>query len=214
MKDEQKKKDAVSLKIKCLAAACIVLAIAVIALSIVVWNITSEDQATVQLKSEEHSTQPTEKAEVQPSDKQETQPTSQTNEERPEIVLFSTQEQDDAVIVQTSYGDLRYPYAYSDLIRVSANNTDGVRALEFYARLPSGTYSIYTICFYSAEGISIGTLQLPSDAQPEPVGVVFHEAPASLGEDDLRSFYAAQDTFTDVWLSFAENEAFVPTEGN
>lgn len=125
-----------------------------------------------------------------------------------EIVIYDQQELENTILVQTSYCSLKYPFALSDVILIEAQG----QALVFSARMQSGTYPIYTIRFCEEGEMVVGTIRLPDESQEQPVSVVFHDAPQGLSQDDERTFFAAQDTFTEVWLSLGENENFTLAE--
>ena len=52
-----------------------------------------------------------------------------------ELKIDSVQEQENQVLVQTSYGTVCFPFAFSDVIQAEAKNLGSVTALCFYAKI-------------------------------------------------------------------------------
>lgn len=116
--------------------------------------------------------------------------------------------QGDYVVVSTTIGDLRYPFALEELIQVEAQNDGENAALLFTARLGEKVYSLFTLHFGGETGVELGTLQIEGKAMP----VYAELAPApdvrELGENQ-ESFLAAQEAFNDIVTSLMENPDFV-----
>jgi hypothetical protein len=108
--------------------------------------------------------------------------------------------------VETSYGTISYPFAFSDLIGVQAHNLGGATALEFTAKLNNGSYRIFTIWFGAKDGIPLGSLNL--DGVQVPVMADIYEKPTNLSENDNNSFFAAQECFNDVVNSLGQIKDF------
>ena len=121
-------------------------------------------------------------------------------------------EDGDAVVVSTTYGSVRYPFAFSDLIHFVAENDADHAMLEFTADIDDVEAPLYTIVFNGQEGILLGSMSIPDSEEPVPVYAELHAPEEELEEGDLATFYAAQETFNDVVVSLGENEGFMPAE--
>lgn len=122
-----------------------------------------------------------------------------------ELLVESVTEQGDAVIVVTTYGTVKYPYAFSDLISVEAETFADHAALDFLAEIEGEKHKLYTLTFHVEEGMVVGTLEI--DGETYLVTAQFHGA-AGLSDDSMVTFYAAQETFNDVVNSLSDNEGF------
>lgn len=131
-----------------------------------------------------------------------------TQSEMKKLTVHSTEEQGDTVLVDTSYGLLKYPYAFSDLIRIEAVNYQDLAALEFTADINKTAVKLFTVWFNGTEGIPVGTLKLEGEEEPVSVTVVFFEMEEGLDEDGRTTFNALQEVFNDIAVSLAENEGF------
>ena len=192
-----------SLQWKGLTTVCIVLGV-VLALLIVLLVCLDHDKApemSMPENTEAAATTPTEEA------------TEEITEAVPEgkaLLVESVEEEEDTVIVVTTYVTVKYPYAFSDLMSVEAQTFEDHAALEFGANIGQTTYKAYTLYFNgSEEGMPVGTLQL--DGETYVVTAQFHDV-TGLGKDDMTTFYAAQETFNDVVNSLAENEGFTAAD--
>lgn len=121
------------------------------------------------------------------------------------LSIMSITENGEWRVLDTTYGKLRYPFAFSDIIEVEAFNEGALSELRFYAKIEGKKMLNYTIHFNDNEGIACGTLKLKDEI---PVSVVFEDAPEGLKEDWLSTFYAVQETFNDVLKSMEENKKF------
>lgn len=124
------------------------------------------------------------------------------------MLVESIQEEGDTVIVQTTYGTVKYPYAFSDLVIVEAQTFENHAVLEFKAELDGTEYKLYTLTFAldrGEEGIPVG--ELPVDGKTYVVTALFHDV-TGLDDDNMVTFYAVQETFNDVVNSLSENEGF------
>lgn len=130
---------------------------------------------------------------------------------QPEEVVLTVEtinEQGDAVVVKTSYCEVKYPFAFADLIQVQAEG----EKLDFVLKLSGEEYPLFAICFGEGEGIPLGTLAV--DGKAEPVAVwaqIGAPNEAALG-DSVSTYYAAQESFNDVLASLMENEGFTAAE--
>lgn len=127
-----------------------------------------------------------------------------------ELTVGVMERQGETVVVETSYGAVKFPYAFSDLISVEALNQEKQTALIFTARIGGQPEKIYTIWFNGSEGAAAGTMDLNDGETPVQVTLVFHE-PNVTGED-LTTFYATQETVNDVLASLQEGGSFTPVK--
>ncbi len=121
------------------------------------------------------------------------------------LSIMSITEDGDWIVVETTYGVLRYPFAFSDVIEVEAFNEGETSQLRFYTKIEGQKIKNYTIHYNDNEGTAFGTLKKEKKI---PLSVVFEEPPAELQEDWKTTFYAVQETFNDVLKSMEENEKF------
>lgn len=133
------------------------------------------------------------------------QTTQATEPEKPlgALSIEDIYRQGSSMLVKTSYLDLEFPYAFSDVIFVEAVNENGVAALKFSTKTATMDEPLYTIWFGGTVGEAIGTY-----AGKFPVTVEFFSLPKNLSEDDQGTFKATQETFNDVLQSMHENENF------
>lgn len=122
-----------------------------------------------------------------------------------ELLVQNVTKQDNMVLVETTYGTVRYPFAFSDIMSVEAENHGNYAALEFSAMIDGETYKLYTLYFNSEDGVPVGTLRY--DSETYVVTAEFHDA-SGISDLNMVTFYAAQETFNDVINSLSENENF------
>lgn len=129
------------------------------------------------------------------------------------LTVDGTEDQGDVVAVTTSFGQLKYPFAFSDLIKISASNALDVAELNFIAQISGEEYPLFTIRFGGGEeDILLGTMEIPGEDAARNVYVRFGDVEeAALGEH-LNTYLAAQEIFNDVVISLAENAGFTPAE--
>lgn len=121
-----------------------------------------------------------------------------------ELTIQDRYRQGSSMLVKTSYLDVAFPYAFSDVIFVEAINEDGMAALAFSTKTSTMDERIYTVWFGGTTGESIGTYQ-----GNVPVTVEFYPLPDDLSEDDRGTFKATQETFNDVLQSMHEDKNFI-----
>lgn len=126
----------------------------------------------------------------------------------PELKIESVEEQEEIVLITTSYGTMSYSSAFSELIGTDVYFGDGTGCIMFSARVGGGNQTVYSLLFNNESGIDVGMLKLDGVESPIRVSVVFYEAPAALAGDDLISYLAAQETFNDIVVSLNKNEGF------
>lgn len=121
------------------------------------------------------------------------------------LQVESVKEEGETVIVETTYGTVKYPYAFSDLVIVEAETFENHAVLEFKAEIDGTEYKLYTLIFNGEEGIPVGKLTV--DGETYVVTALFHDV-TGLSNDNMVTFYAVQETFNDVVNSLSENEGF------
>lgn len=127
-----------------------------------------------------------------------------------ELTVNAVLEQGNQVRVETSYGTVCFPFAFSDVIQVEAKNLGSVTALCFYADLHSSTHQLFTLWFNREEHIPLGDLIM--DGKEVSVTAELFEAPSKLGQGEQNTFLAAQECFNDVVASLYEVEGFTPAQ--
>lgn len=126
----------------------------------------------------------------------------------PELTVGESSRKEQSWVVETSYLDVAYAYAFSDLIYVTAVNEETVTALDFCVKTSTMDEKLYTITFNASAGEIIGSFD-PKDGQGAvPVSVTFYALPTGLSQDDVGTFKATQETFNDVLASMKEDPAF------
>ena len=121
-------------------------------------------------------------------------------------VIMSTHEKDDRVIVSTVYGNLNYPFAYSDLLQIVPVTDEGGVALEFYGKLEHGNYLLYTLWLGKEQGKPVGTV-FHRNGDAVNVYLEMAKKPWRTKHSDENSFYAAQETVNDILRSFIPDYA-------
>lgn len=126
-----------------------------------------------------------------------------------EFLIYSVEQEQDMMVVSTSYGQMRYPFAFSDLLMINPVNQMNNSSAEFCMRLNDQEYRAFEIIFNGEEGNLIGHIELEKDMPAEPVYGVFYAPDESIAEGDLSTFYAVQEIFNDIVRSLGENENFI-----
>lgn len=141
----------------------------------------------------------------------EPQEVTETTVQRLELTVDSVEQEDQMMAVTTSYCVVRYPFAFSDLIRVAAENQENNAALLFSAYLDQTEYPMFRIDFDGTGGIPVGTLTLDDGTVVSVTAQIF-QADEALEPDMLQTFYAAQESINDVLSSLTDMEGFVPVQ--
>jgi len=128
------------------------------------------------------------------------------------LELEKIEQQEDRMVVYTSYAVLDYPFAFSDLIHIAVDNRDDQAVLRFFAVMGDTEYPVFNLVFNAESEIRLGTIFL-NDMMPEVlVCAELCDADESLNAEQLPSFYAAQETFNDIVTSLTGNAVFTPAE--
>ena len=147
--------------------------------------------------------------------KEEIQPVQTTVETQPalrELVIDSIEEQGEVMLVATSFCELKYPFAFADLIQVQAVNEGDVASLEFSALISGVEHPLFAVRFGQAEGILLGTFAVPEEAVERNVYAEFYSADEAVLGEQIGTYRAAQEIFNDVVVSLAENQGLAAAE--
>lgn len=127
---------------------------------------------------------------------------------RKELTIDSLEQQGDMMVLKTSYGTMKYPFAFSDLVEVEAVNREMQASLEWFALIGEEEYPIFTLTFNGNDGEMIGTMVIDADKPAEQVCMLFFTADEKLEEAELQTFYAVQEIINDVIASLPDNEEY------
>ena len=126
----------------------------------------------------------------------------------PELEILNTTDTKDGVVVETTYGTFRYPYAFSDIVSVNAVNGEESAQLQVSVIMEDSSFVVYTIHYNEEIGSVCGKLKLDGYEDEIDVSVEFEEASDAVPEDWLTTVYAVQETFNDVINSMSEDSRF------
>ena len=126
-----------------------------------------------------------------------------------ELVVESVTEQEDAMLVTTTYGTVKYPFAFSDIISVEAETFEDYAVLSFSTMIDGAEVKLYALQFNGTEGTPVGTLKV--DGEKYVVTSQFYEA-NNISDNSMATFYATQETINDVLRSLSENEGFTAAD--
>lgn len=107
--------------------------------------------------------------------------------------ILEIEERGDVVVVSTAYGEIVYPFAFSDMLEVVSFDD----RLEFYGKLESGDYLLYTLWFDKEQGTPVGTVQ-DGQGNERTVYMEICQRPETLNASDTNAFFAAQETVNEV----------------
>ena len=132
-------------------------------------------------------------------------------QEDTKLQILSSVENNEWIVVETTYGKFCYPRAFMDVMAVETAVVSGEECLKFMSEIDGISTVVYTIYYDSNEGVLCGHQVLPNDEEVN-VSVVFEDAPAKISDDWKTTFYAVQETFNDVIVSMAEDSRFTAVE--
>jgi len=129
------------------------------------------------------------------------------------LIIESIVEEADWIVVTTSHGKFKYPFAFSDLINVEEiKSSNGDVGVVFSMLMEEEKIPVYTILYGSNKGSVCGSLSLLNDKEPISVSVVFNDVPDGFSDDWKKTFYAVQETFNEVLFSMEEGGNFAIVE--
>lgn len=123
-------------------------------------------------------------------------------ESLPVLSILSETVEGESVVVETSYCTVKYPFAFSDVVKVEAVEGGEYTALRFFAVTGSGEHPAFDLEFFGGSGTELGSMEI--EGGTARVSVSFHE-PEGFGEGEESTFYAVQEIFNDVLQSLAES---------
>lgn len=115
-----------------------------------------------------------------------------------ELTVGEFVREQETMVVRTSYADVAFPYAFSDLIGVEAVNKQNAAGLTFTVTINKQTHKLYTLWFNAEAGDTAGSFDLKDGFEPVRVSVVFYPVSEELSEDDRTTFKVTQETVNDV----------------
>ena len=123
-------------------------------------------------------------------------------EKLPGLTIISETVDGESVVLETSYCTVKYPFAFSDVVKAEAIMDEDCAALRFNALLGDKALPAFDLEFFGGSGTELGTME--TEGGTAPVSVSFHD-PEGLGEGEESTFYAVQEIFNDVLQSLAES---------
>lgn len=155
---------------------------------------------------------PTEPAAVPEESEEETVPeetaedTEPTEPTEPEVRTFSVEwmEEDDRIYVTSQYGTLAYSAAFSDVVQVRGVYDEDVAVLKFEGLIGDAAVELFDIRYGETEGELLRQVQTESGETVDAY-LTIHDQPQGLSEDDLNTFYAAQEILNEVMASLMES---------
>lgn len=112
----------------------------------------------------------------------------------------NTAEEENLVLVTTQYGTVTYPAAFSDVIQIRTEMCNNVAVLKFEAQLDNAQAALFDICYGEMDGDPL-TQIVQEDGTVIKVYMEVYQPPVGLNEDDINTFYAAQEVLNDVLAS-------------
>lgn len=129
-----------------------------------------------------------------------------------QLSVEAVEEQGDMVTVKTTFCQIKYPLAFADLVQVNAVDHGEMATLDFYAMIAGQEHPLFTLYFGGSEGILLGELEVSDEAEARMVYAELFQADTSALDNNVSTFYAAQECFNDVVSSLAENPLFAAAE--
>lgn len=128
----------------------------------------------------------------------------------PALEVLEINSDNDPAVIRTSYVDLEFSYAFSDLLQVRAVDGKDVKSLYFYTVLDGAEYGVFYVIFGGTEGIRLGDLKVPNHSTTLPVFAQVLESGDTLTGEMLITYQAVRDCFNDVVVSLSKNEGYTP----
>lgn len=127
----------------------------------------------------------------------------------PEFTINSSFEDNDCIVLETTYGDFRYSKSLTDIICFETSNTGNFSQLDAFVVINEKKVLAYTIYFNKNKGTYCGIFNLNENYKSIAVYITFEQLSSSIPAESENSFYAVQDTVNDVISSMRENGTFV-----
>lgn len=125
-----------------------------------------------------------------------------------ELELLSVETVDSSVVITTNYGTMRYSAAFVDIMQVEVENLDACAQLVFSVLIDGAWHKIYALMINVKDELLVGHWTIGDTVYP--VSAILY-APEGIRDDELLTFYAAQETFNDIMFSLEENKGFAST---
>jgi len=125
------------------------------------------------------------------------------------LEILAYREADARVMVETSWCTVAYPYAFSDLMKVSCSNGEMTGRLEFGAQLEQGVCPLFYLSFGEESGFLLGRLTLPETGEVVEVWAGLYSLDAELTDAERDACLVGQESINDVIASLNENGNFV-----
>ena len=132
--------------------------------------------------------------------------TSATIQDQQEETKVEIQLDEENMLIETMYGNIKYPYAFSDLIRVNRVENKGSVKITFSVTTDDFSAEIYEVSFGEGTGMKLGAIN------GTHVFVNIVELQQNITENEKNIFYAAQETVNDVIASIMQWENFTETK--
>ena len=129
-----------------------------------------------------------------------------------QLIVEGIEEQGEMMVVNTTFCQVKYPFAFADLIQATAVQNGDVASLEFCVLIAGQEYPIFTLHFGGSDGILLGTLAVADEAEARTVYAELFQADVTALDANASTFYAAQECFNDVVISLGENANFAAAE--
>lgn len=132
------------------------------------------------------------------------------NEDSNQVVIeqitenLSVKKIGDEMAITTPYGDLKYPFAFSDIIHIEEEFTDEVQKIHFSVKTENFSHLIYTLTFGDEVGVLIGHI----GDKIVSINIVTDDVESSA--ENKKIFTDAQKTVGDIINSMYEWENYVP----
>lgn len=130
----------------------------------------------------------------------------------PELKITSTDIQEELVVLETTYGVIKYSSAFKDIVIIETFNGGKSAQLDVTADIDGQNTLVYTIYYNSNNGTPFGKIFVPKMNERIILSVVFEEIDNEWSLDWQTTFYAVQETFNDIVESMKENDNYFPID--
>lgn len=134
------------------------------------------------------------------------------NENNPELQI---EQVGDEMVLQTAYCELRYPYAFSDVIQVEQVDSNNTFILDFMFVFQDIRTPIFSLCFGNDGDDLIGSITTAA-GDSVSVQLIAYDMPEQLSEkeDARNTYYAAREVMNDILNSLMGSPAFISEDSN